>query len=226
MSDWIIRRYAPHPFGVALRAIVAAARRRKSRYFLARAPTAILTRCFHSFQRAFVANKQDSDTHFFNSFSLVLGILVFIAICLFALARIVGGESQARNVDLDPLHLKKVRANIEPVAHLAVAGQDNTALAKLKASAEAVPAADLPANGEAAYNKICSSCHAAGIAGAPKVGDHAVWGPRIAQGKDTLYKHAIGGYRGDKGLMPAKGGTTWPDELIRSAVDHMLALNK
>jgi cytochrome c5 len=172
-----------------------------------------------------VANKQDSDTHFFNSFSLVLGILVFIAICIFAFARIVGGAAQARNVETEPLHLKKVQANVEPVAHVAIAGHDNTALAKLDAPAGA-PAEELPANGEAAYQKICKTCHEAGIAGAPKIGDHAAWGPRIAQGKETLYKHAIGGYQGGKGLMPAKGGTTWPDELIRAAVDHMVSLNK
>ncbi len=172
-----------------------------------------------------MANKQDSDTHFFNSFSLVLGILVFIAICIFALARILGGAAQARNVELEPLHLKKVQANVEPVAHVAIAGQDSTALAKLDAPTGA-PAEELPANGEAAYQKICKTCHEAGIAGAPKVGDHAAWGPRIAQGKETLYTHAIGGYQGGKGLMPAKGGTTWPDDLIRAAVDHMVSLNR
>lgn len=172
-----------------------------------------------------MANKQDSDTHFFNSFSLVLGILVFIAICIFAFARIVGGAIQARNVETEPLHLKKVQANVEPVAHVAIAGQDNTTLGKLDAPAGA-PAEVLPANGEAAYQKTCKTCHEAGIAGAPKIGDHAAWGPRIAQGKETLYKHAIGGYQGGKGLMPAKGGTTWPDDLIRAAVDHMVSLNK
>ena len=48
---------------------------------------------------------------------------------------------------------------------------------------------------------------AAGIAGAPKVGDKAAWGPRIAQGKETLYNHAIQGFTGKTGVMPAKGGT-------------------
>jgi cytochrome c5 len=54
------------------------------------------------------------------------------------------------------------------------------------------------------------------------VGDHAAWAPRIAQGKDTLYKDAIMG----KGSMPAKGGTTWPDATIRLAVDYMVAQAK
>jgi len=64
------------------------------------------------------------------------------------------------------------------------------------------------------------------VAGAPKVGDHAAWDARIAQGKETLYKHAIGGYQGGKGVMPAKGGTSWPDDTIKAAVDYMVSLNK
>ena len=51
--------------------------------------------------------------------------------------------------------------------------------------------------------------------------------PRIAQGKDTLYKHAIEGFNGKTGVMPAKGGRAdWPDDLIKQAVDHMVELNK
>jgi cytochrome c5 len=173
-----------------------------------------------------VANKQDSDTHFFNSFSLVLGILVAFAIVLFALARVVGGGAQARSVEADPLLVKKIHANIEPVAHVAIAGQDNSALAKLEGPAAAAPADAVPANGEQAYQKICSACHAQGVGGAPKIGDHAAWNPRIAQGKEMLYKHAIGGYQGGKGVMPPRGGTAWPDETIRAAVDHMVSLNK
>ena len=172
-----------------------------------------------------MAKKQNSDTHFFNSFSLVLGILVAIAILLFALARVVGGAAQAKSVEIDALIVKKVHENIEPIAHVAIAGQDNAALARLDAGA-ATPAADVPANGEQAFQKICSACHAQGVAGAPKVGDHAAWNARIAQGKDTLYKHAIGGYQGSKGVMPARGGTNWPDDTVKAAVDYMLSLNK
>ncbi|MBW2503190.1 MAG: cytochrome c5 family protein, partial [Deltaproteobacteria bacterium] len=62
------------------------------------------------------------------------------------------------------------------------------------------------AKGEGVYMNFCSSCHASGIAGAPKVGDEADWAPRIAQGMDSLVKRAIEGYQGEKGYMPAKGG--------------------
>lgn len=80
--------------------------------------------------------------------------------------------------------------------------------------------------GKGIYNKTCALCHAAGVAGAPKPGDKADWAPRISQGKDTLYKHAIEGFNGAKGNMPARGGsTTLSDDEVKSAVDYMVALS-
>jgi cytochrome c5 len=169
-----------------------------------------------------VSQPESSDTHFFNSFSLVLGVLIAFAIVLFAVARSVGADNQGANVLLEPLHLKDVQKNIEPFAHVAIAGKDNSALAAMNVSSGAAPAAAVPATGELAFTQVCSSCHGTGVLGAPKVGDHAAWAPRLAQGKETLYKDAIAG----KGNMPAKGGTTWPDATIRLAVDYMLAQSK
>lgn len=76
--------------------------------------------------------------------------------------------------------------------------------------------------GKSVYGKTCALCHGAGVAGAPKPGDKADWGPRIAQGKETLYKHAIEGYTGSKGMMPARGGgTSLTDDEVKAAVDFM-----
>jgi cytochrome c5 len=168
-----------------------------------------------------VSQSQSSDTQFFNSFSMVLGLLVALAIVLFAFARSVGADTQEKYVLQEPLHMKDVQANIAPFAKVAIAGHDNSALAAInKPAAGAGPAA--PTTAEAAFNQVCSACHTSGALGAPKIGDKAAWGPRIAQGKDTLYKTAIAG----KGSMPAKGGTTWPDATIRMTVDYMVSLNK
>jgi cytochrome c5 len=169
-----------------------------------------------------VSNTESSDTHFFNSFSVVLGILILFAIILFGVARSIGADTQGQGVLLDPLHLKEVQQNITPFARIAIAGKDNSALAIVTAPAGGAAGADVPATGEQAFMKVCSACHSTGVNGAPKIGDHAAWGPRIAQGKDTLYKSAIGG----KGNMPPKGGTTWPDATIRMTVDYMVSLNK
>ena len=84
-----------------------------------------------------MSNPESSDTHFFNSFSLVLGILILFAIILFGVARSIGADTQVKEVLLDPLHLKGVQQNIAPFAHVAVAGKDNSALAIVTASAGA-----------------------------------------------------------------------------------------
>ena len=167
-----------------------------------------------------MSQPESSDTHFLNSFSLVLGILIAFAIVLFAIARIIGTYTQGEEVLQDPLRLQEVEKNIQPFAHEAIAGKDNSALAA--PAAAAAPAQAVPATGEEAFNQVCSACHGAGINGAPKVGDAAAWGPRIAQGKDALYTHALAG----KGAMPARGGTTWPDATIRMAVDYMVSKTK
>lgn len=81
--------------------------------------------------------------------------------------------------------------------------------------------------GKSIFNKTCALCHAAGVAGAPKPGDTADWGPRIEQGNDLLYKHAMEGFTGAKGMMPARGGNTaLTDDEVKAAVDYMVGLSK
>jgi cytochrome c5 len=91
------------------------------------------------------------------------------------------------------------------------------------AAPAAAPAAQAAAggpalkSGEAVYKTTCVACHGAGVAGAPKVGDQTAWGPRIAQGFDTLVKHAVDGFQGKAGVMPPKGGGTYdPIEVARA----------
>jgi cytochrome c5 len=152
--------------------------------------------------------------------------LFAVTLSLFAFARHIGAENQGKQVTSDPRYVKSVEERLQPVARVAVAGQDNSAL-KIESAGPVTAAAALPADGTAAYETACQACHGAGIAGAPKVGDKAAWAPRVAQGKETLYNHAIHGFTGKAGVMPAKGGRTeWPDDLIKQAVDHILEMNK
>ena len=169
-----------------------------------------------------MSKPESSDTHFFNSFSVVLGILIAVTICLFAFARMVGKDVQGQEVLQDPLRFKSVEQNTAPFAHEAISGQDNSALAVAAAPPTASAAAAVPTTGEQAYKEVCSACHATGVNGAPKVGDKAAWAPRIAQGMQTMYAHDIAG----KGLMPPKGGTNWPDATIRMTADYMVSLSK
>lgn len=82
------------------------------------------------------------------------------------------------------------------------------------------------AGGKRLYDSACMVCHAAGIAGAPKLGDKAAWSARIAQGSATLYLHAINGFQGKSGVMPPKGGAAASDTDVKAAVDYMVSAAK
>lgn len=166
----------------------------------------------------------EHDRKFFDTFMLVLGILIGIAILLYVLARIIASGTQEKHVITDPVNQAVIAERIAPVAKVAIAGQDNSALAPVQAAA-AEPAKEL--GGEEVFNMACMACHGAGVAGAPKYGDKAAWAPRIAKGMDTLHKHSIEGFQGTAGFMPPKGGRAdLADKSIMNAVDYMVAGSK
>lgn len=162
----------------------------------------------------------EHDKKFFNTFMLVLGILILIAAGLYVLSRVIAARTQEQHVLTDPAVRAAVAQRIAPAGKIAIAGEDNSALAPQRPAA-AAPAADL--GGEEVYNVACLACHGAGVAGAPKYGDKGAWAARIAQGMATLDKHAIEGYQGPAGFMPAKGGRTdLSDQSIINAVEYMV----
>lgn len=86
--------------------------------------------------------------------------------------------------------------------------------------AKAAPAASgAPKDGATVFNTVCGACHNTGAAGAPKIDDKGAWAPRVATGKEALYKSAIGG----KNAMPPKGGSSLSDAEIKGAVDYILS---
>jgi cytochrome c5 len=88
------------------------------------------------------------------------------------------------------------------------------AVAPVAAKADAPPAL---------YTNVCSACHIAGVANAPKLGDKAAWAPRLTAGIDGLTASVIKG----KGVMPAKGGAaTASDAEIKAAVSYMVSTVK
>jgi cytochrome c5 len=79
------------------------------------------------------------------------------------------------------------------------------------------PAAETPAavsiatlgdatKGEAVYNQVCMACHATGVAGAAKLDDKPRWEASAAKGFDVVKTNIIGGFTGEHGVMPPKGG--------------------
>ena len=82
------------------------------------------------------------------------------------------------------------------------------------------PSAEVLAQGEKIYTTTCLACHGAGVLGAPKLGDKALWAPRIAKGMDTLYTNSINGIN----MMPARGGNAaLKDDELKAAVDYMVS---
>jgi cytochrome c5 len=167
------------------------------------------------------------DRTFFDTFLLVLGILVGVTIGLIIIARIIAANTSVANRADDPVYQSQIEERIQPVARVAIAGQDNSALAPPAAAPAVAATAAADLTGEQIYNQACVACHGAGVAGAPKFGDKAAWAPRIAQGMDTLHKHALQGFQGKAGYMPPKGGRTdLSDQSVLNGVDYIVAAGK
>ena len=138
---------------------------------------------------------------------LVAAVIGFFAVTIFGIILLVqyvttnkltgaGSNSQAP---------EEIAARIAPVADQGYTLKDANAPKVLQ-------------TGEAIYNSTCAACHGAGVAGAPKFGDAGAWGARIAQGYDTVVKHALEGLR----AMPAKGGNPDLDDVeVARAVVYM-----
>ena len=110
----------------------------------------------------------------------------------------------------------QVAERLKPVGNVCVEGQAcETATSAVASTANAGPK-----SGDQVYTTACAACHATGALNAPKFGDVAAWSPRISQGVETIYGHAINGFN----AMPAKGGNaSLSDDEVKAAVDHMLA---
>ena len=134
----------------------------------------------------------------------LLSALVLLATVLFLVAALIGVVNSVAPDD-GSRKQTAVLDRIQPVARV------STALPK--------PAGEVKMTGQEVYNKVCAACHAAGVLGAPKVGDKALWEPRFAQGLDTLVTHAVTGIR----AMPAKGGDPSLTEThIKDSIIYML----
>jgi len=169
------------------------------------------------------------DKKFFDTFMLVLGILVAVTAGLYVLSRTVAARTQQQHVLNDPFMKAAVDERIQPVRQLAVAGKDNSALAPPAQSGAAAvtEGGTKDLSGEEVFSMACVACHGTGVAGAPKLGDAAAWASRVAKGAETLHKHALEGFQGQAGFMPPKGGRVdLSDQSVINAVDHMVSNSK
>ena len=129
-------------------------------------------------------------------FSFLIPIVVIVLLASYVSTAPLPGAGS------DGLGKEAVAARIRPVAHVEI--KDASDMAAMK-------------NGEQVFAAQCTACHSAGVAGAPKLGDTAAWGPRVGQGFDTLLHSALKG----KGAMGPQGGGDFSDFEIARAVVYM-----
>lgn len=127
--------------------------------------------------------------------------------------------AEATTLRIAPLARIEITEGGAPVGAMVVA---TAPVMVAMAEPQSGPVTDGPADmvkGEQIYNQACMSCHAVGVANAPKSGDKAAWGPALATGMDSMVANAIKG----KGIMPARGGlASASDKDISDAVHYMV----
>ena len=135
---------------------------------------------------------------------LILAVLYAFLVPIFGIVLLVmfvttGDRPSAGSDAFTP---KATDERIQPVGHVEV--KDATDFASMK-------------TGEQVFAAQCTTCHTAGLLGAPKFGDAAAWAPRIKTGFDALLHSALGG----KGQMPPQGGGDFSDFEVARAVVYM-----
>ncbi|KAF1693597.1 c-type cytochrome [Pseudoxanthomonas koreensis] len=165
------------------------------------------------------------DLEFLKRFSLVIGFLGLVTVGLILLAAYLHRQLPP---EISPTAASRTAARIHPVGAV-YAGDTGAAAQAAAAAAAAAKAAGQVAyggttDGAVIYENLCGACHTNGVGMAPTL-DHAHWDARIAQGAETLHRHAIEGFTGpDGGIMPPKGGNpALTDEQVIATVDWMLA---
>jgi len=155
---------------------------------------------------------------------MVIGGLAVVTLGLIALAAWLHTRIPP---EVSPTAALRTEQRIAPLGAVYAGGTGVAAQAAAQAAALAKAASQVAyggiTDGKVIYEQLCTACHTTGVGLAPTL-DHAHWDARIAQGKDTLYKHAIEGYTGpDGGIMPPKGGNpALTEEQIHATVDWMI----
>jgi cytochrome c5 len=166
---------------------------------------------------------RNHDLVFLKQFSLIIAILVGITVALILVGVYVNGRVAP---EPNPVAIAATEARLRPVGAVFAGATGAAAQAAAKAAAAEAAAGqvayDGTLDGSVIYANLCGACHTAGAGGAPKL-EAAAWTARIAQGADILHKHAIEGYQGAAGIMPAKGGNpSLTDEQVIATVDWMV----
>ena len=164
------------------------------------------------------------DLTFMKHFAMLIAGLAVLTVVLIIFGNHLGSGLSSGQSDAS---IRATEARIAPVGdvHVGESGRMAILAAQEAAKAAAVVrvAFDGSLDGGMIYDQVCKACHATGAGGSPLL-TRAAWEPRIAQGNETLLKHAIEGFTGAAGVMPAKGGRTdLSDEQVKATLEWMLA---
>ncbi|MBS7458096.1 cytochrome c5 family protein [Coralloluteibacterium stylophorae] len=163
------------------------------------------------------------DLNFLKRFSMVIGMLVGVAVILIVMAMVV---QRAVPPEADPNAATRIEQRLKPVGAVYAGATGAAAKAAAEEAARQAAASQVAfggsTDGQTIYDGVCAACHGTGAGGAPTL-DPSHWTARIAKGMDTLHTHAIEGFQGEAGLMPAKGGMpSLTDEQVIATVDWMV----
>ena len=163
-----------------------------------------------------------SDSAFMTTFIVVMGLLAVIGLAAYFIANLVA-DSEDKMLGSEEWR-ETSDQNIKPAGQVNIAGEalaPETAVVADAGSAAAAETETAPeaTSAESIYTTKCLACHAAGVAGAPKLGDTDAWAPRIAKGMETMVSNAITGLN----AMPPKGNCmSCSDADIKMTVEYMV----
>lgn len=166
-----------------------------------------------------------TDRIFLKHFAMLIGFLAIVAILLMALgAHIYASHPPEQS----PKAAAAVNDRIAPVGAVYAGDTGRAAMQAAQDAAKAAAASQVAyggtTDGATIFGNLCKTCHETGAGGAPKISDKAAWAPRVAEGIETLIKHATDGYTGKTGVMPPKGGNpALNDAQIKATVEWMVS---
>ncbi len=164
-----------------------------------------------------------SEHSFLDTSTIVIAVLGATALAFLVYVMNFSAEAQGDYAGEGSELQASVEDRIRPFGDIYMPGEEHEAEEPtVETAVEPEPVATVM-SGPQVYNNACIACHGNGVGGAPIVGDTDEWTPRIAQGTATLYDHAINGFTGSSGFMPAKGARVdLSDGEINAAVDYMI----
>lgn len=163
------------------------------------------------------------DLVFMRRFAMVIGSLMLLTLVLILLGVSINAAAEREDTGVGDARISE---RLRPVGAVYAGDTGRAAMVAAAEAAREASAAQVAYDGNTdggfIYQQLCGACHTSGAGGAPIL-TRAAWTDRVAQGTETLVRHAIDGYQGSAGVMPARGGNpSLSDAQVEAAVTWML----